>query len=123
MKCLTHKESEAVAVCVHCGMALCESCLTRSESGRFVCSPACGTASKQMEDFIASTRHRSVRGTRTTAYFLYGMAAIFTASAVFFYFDGVWQLTAFVGVCSIGFAIGGVAFMRVAKKNTERGAV
>lgn len=120
MKCLTHKDTEAIAICIHCGRALCESCATRWETGRFVCSPACGTASKQMEDFIAGTRHKAVRGARVTAHFLYGTAAVFGASAVFFYFDGVWQLTAFLGACSVGSALSGLSYIRVAKRNTER---
>ena len=123
MKCLTHKEADAVAVCVHCGRALCDSCTTRSDSGRLVCSPGWAAASKQLEDFIASTRHKSVRGARVTGYFLYGIAAVFGVSAVFFYFDGVPVLTGFVGVCAIAFAITGFGYMRVAKRNTEHGAV
>src|ERR1035441_5090772 len=76
MKCYTHKDTEAVAVCVHCGMALCSTCATRSQSGRLVCSQTCAAASKQLEDFIASTRHKATRGARVNAYFCFGLGVI-----------------------------------------------
>jgi len=86
-----------------------------------VCSPACAAASKQMEEFIASTRHKSVRGARVTGYFMFGTAAVFVASAIFFYFDGVPQLSVFIGACAVAFTIAGAGYMGVAKRNTEHG--
>ena len=123
MKCYTHKDTEAVAVCVHCGMALCSTCATRSPSERFVCSPTCATASKQMEEFIASTRHKATRSARVNSYFGFGLGAIFEAFAVASYFDiHSWPLSIFIGAAGIGFILAGIGFSRVAKRNTERGA-
>lgn len=123
MKCYTHKDAEAVAVCVHCGRALCATCATPSQSGRLVCSPACAAASKQIEEFIASTRHKAVRGARVASYFCFIVAAIFFVSAIAFYFDlHKWPLTIFVGASGVGFMIAGVGYMRVSKRDTASGA-
>ena len=123
MKCYNHKDTEAVAVCVHCGMALCSTCATRSQSGRLVCSPACSAASKQLEDFIASTRNKTTRGARVSSYFCFGLGAVLAFTAVASYFDiHSWPLTIYMGASGIGFILGGVGFNRVANRNTEHGA-
>ena len=123
MKCYTHKETEAVVVCVHCGMALCSTCATRSQSGRFVCSPTCATASKQIEEFIASTRHKATRSARISSYFSFGIGAVFAVFAIASYFDiHSWPLSLFVGAAGIGFFLAGIGYNRVAKRNTEHGA-
>ena len=76
-----------------------------------------------MEDFIASTRNKSVRSARVTAYFMCGFATICAPFAVFFYFDGMWQLTVYLGAFGVAFAVAGVGMMRVAKRNSEHGEV
>jgi hypothetical protein len=75
-----------------------------------------------MEDFIASARNKAARGARVTALWCYLMAAVFAASGIFFYFVGIWHVTAFIAPCALGFAAGGFGYMRVAKRNTEYGA-
>ena len=113
MKCLTHKDSEAVAVCVHCGRALCDSCVTRSASGRIVCSQECAAGSKEIEDLIASTRYRSVRGARVVGYFAVSVGVIFCIAAAFLYFVDVWPPAAFVGGTGIAIGLVGVGMLRI----------
>lgn len=109
MKCYTHKDTDAVAVCVNCGKALCNTCATLSLSGRLVCSPGCSAASKQLEDFIVSTHHKAVRGARVTSYFCCGVGVILVLSAIAFYFDvQSWPLTVFVAASGIAFLIASI---------------
>lgn len=123
MKCYTHNQAEAVAICVHCGRAVCGACATPSPSGRLVCSPACSSASKQTEEFVAATRNKSVRNARTNAYFCYSLGAIFIIGGVAFHLDiHAWPFTLFISAAGIGFVITGVGYMRVAQRNTEDGA-
>ena len=123
MKCYTHNQDDAVAVCVHCGRAVCKTCATPSPSGRLVCSPVCASASRQTEEFVAGTRNKSVRSARTSAYFCYGIGILFVIGAVAFHLDiHAWPLTLFVSTAGIGFIITGASYMRVAKRNTEQGA-
>ena len=117
MKCYNHKDSEAVAVCVHCGRAICLSCAKTSASERFVCSSACATASEQMENFILITRNKSVRGSYMTACFALGMGLVFAASAIFLYQElRSFPLTVFVGGSSMALVIGGLGLLWVAMR-------
>jgi hypothetical protein len=117
MKCYNHKDSEAVAVCVHCGRAICFSCAKTSASGRFVCSLACATASEQTENFILVTRNKSVRGTYMTACFVIGMGLLFAVTAVFLHQElGAIPQTIYVGGSAIGFVIGGLCYLWIAIK-------
>jgi hypothetical protein len=76
-----------------------------------------------MEDFIASIRHKAIRGARVASYFCFGLGLIFIISSVAFYFDlHAWPPTIFVGASGIGFEIAGIGYMRVAKRNSEHGA-
>ena len=59
MKCSTHLNADAAAVCIHCGRALCPGCITKSESGRVVCSAACLAGLLQTEQALQSLRTRS----------------------------------------------------------------
>jgi len=122
MKCYIHKETEAVAVCVHCGRAVCTACATPSQSGRLVCSPPCATAIKQMEDFIGSTRHKTTRSARFNMYFCIGLGVVFLVFAIASYFDiHSWPLTGFVGAAGIGFILRGAGYSRVVRRDTGRG--
>ncbi len=108
MKCLTHKNVEAIAVCVHCGRALCDGCITRSASGRIVCSKECAAGSQEMEDSIAGTRYQSVRGARIVGYFAMGIGIVFCITAAVFYFEGMWPLATFVACFVIPIGLVGI---------------
>jgi len=124
MKCYTHNQAEAVAVCVYCGRAVCSSCATPSPSGRIVCSPNCAASSKQTEDYVAGTRNKTVRGARTTGFFGCAIGMICVIGAIAFHRElHAWPLTLFVSSAGIGFILTGVAYLRVAKRNSERGDV
>lgn len=43
MKCFNHRELDAIAVCKHCGKALCSGCMTES-SGMSACKGRCEAA-------------------------------------------------------------------------------
>jgi len=76
-----------------------------------------------MEDFIASTRHKTTRSARVNMYFCIGLGVVFVVFAVASYFDiRSWPLSGFVGAAGIGFILGGVGYSRVVKRDTERGA-
>ena len=68
MKCYSHREVEAVAICVRCGKAVCSECENESETHRITCSQACGEAAARhdvlrtafVEQYAAAAR--SYRG-------------------------------------------------------------
>jgi hypothetical protein len=88
MNCFSHHETEAVALCAHCGKGLCEECASRSASGRWVCSRACALA----------------RGTRRPALhplFLHCLSGGLLLAGVFYLAHGVWQLSVFLGLAAL----------------------
>ena len=117
MKCYNHRDSEAVAICVHCGRAICLSCANPSASGRFVCSSACATSSGQIEDFLATARNKSVQNVHMTAWSMIGMGVIFAGSGVFLQQElRSFPLTVFVGATAIGLIIGGLCYLWIAQR-------
>ena len=68
MKCHRHHEVEAVAICVHCGKAVCPECENEGETLRITCSEACGEAAARQDVLITAVREsfaataRSYRG-------------------------------------------------------------
>jgi len=120
MKCFNHSDGEAVAVCVHCGMALCGTCAVRSKIGTLVCSEICGTASKQLEDFISRTGNMNDRTTRNVAYSYLGFAAVCVPTGIGLYFySHIWLFTIFLEVVAAGLAVAGVGYMRIAKRDSD----
>jgi len=120
MKCFNHRDVEAVAVCVHCGMALCGTCAVRSKNGTLVCSEPCGTASKQLEDFISRIGNVNDRTLLSVAYSYFGLAAICAPMGIGLYFYlHTWLLTIFIEVIALGLAVAGIGYIRIAKRDSD----
>jgi hypothetical protein len=121
MKCYTHKDTDAVAVCVHCGRAMCSSCATPSGSGRFVCSPACAAASRQFEHFVASNWRRTAHSYRILSYGLYLIAVVFAVSGILFATQTHdWRELLYLEACAVVFAVGGFFIRRLTKHYSEQ---
>ena len=116
MKCSIHPTADATAVCIHCGRALCPGCITKSASGRVVCSEACSKALLQTEQVIHNLRARSVRGARVVGYLSIAIAAVFCGFGAFEFYSGIARLGWFLVPVSAVLAASGVAFLRIARK-------
>lgn len=78
MKCFNHRELHAIAVCKHCGKALCSSC-TANVEGVLACKDICETAAVDyVRLFKRSAQNLKMQPTiyRSLAYFLYGVSAL-----------------------------------------------
>jgi hypothetical protein len=85
MKCFNHRELDALAVCKHCGRALCSSCAAETED-LIACRGRC-------ENFVSKTVKVQQAGIhslnmqvpmyRWLAFFLYGIAAVMCGFAGF----------------------------------------
>jgi hypothetical protein len=71
-----------------------------------------------IEDLIASTRYRSVRGAHMVGYLSISVGVVFCATAIFFYFEGIWPLAAFVACCAIPIILCGTGFLRMKNKTS-----
>jgi hypothetical protein len=117
MKCFNHQETEAVAVCVSCGKALCPSCISKSSRGKLVCSALCAQAISEADDFRDYFHNRSTRSWRLIAY-----AMLFPVSFIFLVFGGfaiwarewpiVWLLLSVVVI----FVLAGLGCLRLGKR-------
>ena len=119
MKCSTHPNADATALCIHCGRALCPSCTMRSESGRVVCSTACSAALLQTEQALQSIRAKSVSSLRTTGYFVLAAGIVFGGFGVLEFFNGIESLAFFLLLlCAVFFAVGAV-YLSIARKKEQ----
>jgi hypothetical protein len=86
MKC-AHHQTEAVAVCAHCGRAMCGACLVATPSGRLTCSEKCSQSLTHREDDFASLTRRHTQSARINAvfYLLCGLLSVAGAIGARFY--------------------------------------
>src|SRR4051812_30328195 len=114
MKCSTHPAADASAVCIHCGRGLCSTCITRSASGRIVCSSPCASALQNTEKALNILRLKSVASLRWNGYLTLGSALVFAPFAFLSLRDGIWQLTVLMLPLAVIFAVSGVVFILLA---------
>jgi len=120
MKCSNHNQVEAVATCVFCGSALCPSCVTRSATGRVICSPGCLSGISNAEAALESVRRKTVGSNRLTVYFCFGSGLIFGIfagyEAVGAVSSGRWDMAIFLGGLAAVFIGMGIAWSRMMAK-------
>lgn len=117
MKCLTHPEIEAVAICVNCGKALCPACITKSSRGKHVCSATCARAITEADDFRYYLHNRSTRSWRLIALaLLFPVAFVFLVFAGFGIWEGQWPLVLLLLAVVIIFLLAGFGCLRLGKK-------
>ena len=92
MICLTHPETAASGICVHCGRGLCGVCEERSANGRIVCSAVCATASERFDHTVDTAVRSNRKAFFASAYMSYAAAAISGLAALFFLLVGLWPI-------------------------------
>ena len=117
MKCSCHPNSEAIAICIHCGRGVCQSCQTKSPTGRTVCSDTCLSALRLTEQAIESLRTKAISGARFTGYFCLAAGLVMAAFA-FVPIRGhiVWHIASLCLGFAIVFIGAGVGYIRIAKR-------
>ena len=121
MKCFNHLGTDAAAVCMNCGKALCTSCILKSTRGKFVCSPICSQGITEVDSFRDYLHDRSSRSWRLLAY-----ALIFPIALVFLVFSGVliwfrdWPLVGLLGSVVVIFIFVGIGCLKLSKKMVSK---
>jgi hypothetical protein len=118
MKCATH-QVEAMAVCAHCGRALCADCAKPSATRRMVCSDDCATALSRADRAMELILQKSLQSARASAFYSYLCGGLSAAGAVgaYFYLPAPF-LVWFTAGCSVVFILSGIWYGRIAgKKN------
>jgi hypothetical protein len=116
MKCATH-HSEAVAVCVYCGRALCADCAKSSATQRMVCSDACAAALTCADRAMELILQKSLQSARASALYSYLCGGLSAAGAVgaYFYLPSPFLIW-FCDGCSLVFIASGIWYGRIAQK-------
>lgn len=81
MRCFNHPDSEAVAICKHCGRGICRDCVIDTGCG-LACSPACEEEVKSVHVMISRSKKMypiAAKNQSRTAIWLVLTAALFIA--------------------------------------------
>ena len=117
MKCFTHSATEAVAVCVYCGRALCAECTRKSDASRLACSSKCADALWRGEKALELILEQSVRSAKASAFYCYLCAALSAGAAVVAWFMLPSPfLILFTAGCAVVLLLSGVWYGRAAHK-------
>lgn len=82
MKCTNHNTTDAVAVCMYCGRALCPNCIVPPTASRVVCSSVCRTALERNEGAVRLLLENSVQSAKASAFYCYLCGGLSAAAAV-----------------------------------------
>ena len=111
MKCFTHQEIEAVAVCKACGKAVCNECAIESENG-ISCQQSCSNVllyknelyAKQV-DHLKNIKRMNLLG----SFFSIGVSILF----IYFSSQGFGLVYDFVFLLGAGFMVYGIVALLV----------
>ena len=116
MKCSNHNQIDAIATCVFCGRALCPSCITKSNSGRVVCSPACSSGISATEVALESVRQKTLSANRLAAHLLIGLGILFGSFGLFAMSRKQWFISLYLIGAGVLLAVFGFILLRVASR-------
>ena len=120
MKCSTHCNVDATAICIHCGRALCLACSTKSESGRTVCSRECASHLLQAEEVLSGLRKKAITSGKLTAYFCFGIALVFAGFGITELRRGTARTVGLLFPAAVALIITGLAFLISTKGKRDR---
>lgn len=116
MKCTAH-QAEAIAICTHCGRALCADCAKPSASQRIVCSDNCAAALTRADQAMDAILQKSLQSARASAFYSFLCGGLSAAGAIgaWFYLP-VPFLVWFCAGCSLVFVASGIWYGRIARR-------
>lgn len=121
MKCWNHKNRDAAGICSYCGTAVCRSCALKTPDGRLVCRPAC-RRSLNGDRTSKLTVQRELTVMNISQVWLLGATAVaFIMFGFFLIFLGLWPVSIYAFVTSVGFVIVGAMWWYRLRQTSERG--
>ncbi len=116
MKCIKHNSTDAVAVCMYCGRALCPACIQTPTASRLVCSNVCDAALERTERAVQLLLEKSMQNARASAFYCYlcGGLSAGAAVAAWFMLPSPF-LIYFTGACALVLFAAGFWYGRGAK--------
>lgn len=121
MKCLNHSE-DAVAVCVHCGRAVCPECLREAPTTtRTTCTAACADAARREEIITELLYSKTVAGYKVVGTLCVAGGLIFGALGVYGQVMRPTTIDFFAIGMAITLLVGGAAVAALAHKKQTAG--
>jgi hypothetical protein len=119
VKCCKHS-AEAVAVCAHCGRALCSDCIESPTAPRMVCSNECAAALVQADQALQMILQRSAQTARASAFYCYVTAGLSAAAAIvaWFMLPSLF-LILFTSGCAVVLLLSGLWYGYAAKNKNQ----
>lgn len=114
MKCATHPQTDANAICIHCGSGVCADCAQRTPGGRTVCSQECAVGLAATESTLAAIRRKTQGGHRLTGYFCGGAAVVLGIFATLAGLDRQWGISLLQWLLTAGLGASGFFYLRLA---------
>lgn len=120
MKCFKHNTIDAVAVCAHCGRAVCLDCVPSAVAERITCSASCAAALQRDAGAIQILLDKSSLSVRASAFYCYLTGGLSAAAAVAAWFMLPSPfLICFTAGCAVVLVAAGVWYGRVAREHTS----
>jgi len=121
MRCFNHSDKEAIGICINCGTALCKECMTKSESGKILCSDNCGISIAKFESSINVTLEKTLRNAKISAYGCFMFALLFISLGIYHFTIKPFFYPLAVFFCLMGgaFLIFGFWYLKASKKNSS----
>lgn len=121
MYCTNHNDRGAVAVCVNCGVGICPSCVTKSATGRHVCSAECAESADAFHSAITALSNRTIRTTKATAWFCWLLGGLFGVLGVISIAGGDYFFSSYLLLSAVVFAFVGAWYARIARRASNTG--
>lgn len=117
MKCFTHKESEAIGICMNCGKGVCQSCVVISDSGRLACSKACADGLANILAIGRESIEKTARSNFVSAVFLWVIGAILLLFGIYELMGtGNWKAASYFVIAGPLLLIMGTYYFSVSRK-------
>lgn len=117
MKCSKHPQSEASAICIHCGAALCVACVEKTASQRIVCSSQCANALADAEESLLAIRRKTMGGHRLTGYFCCGAGVVLLGFSLIAAINQQWEWLSLQLPMALGLLVCGIFYLRLANRS------
>ena len=121
MRCFKHNATEAVAVCIYCGRALCPNCVPSVGAARITCSAECESALARQAQIAQMLLDKSAQSARASALYCYLTGGLSAAAAVAAWFMLPSPfLIYFTAACAVALFAAGFWHGRVAREHILR---
>ena len=117
MKCYNHDNNDAVAICAHCGKALCRNCTSLISEDKIVCGKECADQVFYEVEMLKTIRKKTLSQNKAGAYAMFILAFIFgIAGIIHLFIPGFRGLGIILLAIATGSIVSGFIMRRVATK-------